>query len=139
MINLTLPRLLASLCLMAVLGACDPMATPPQAANDGATVLAGTTLPATQRGTANPATPWISYAGGDGSSLEKAILIKGAKGDSDGVQTEYDWLAKYMPGWHATEQALITKNGRAYDVLYVTKSGAKKAVYFDITEYFGKF
>lgn len=139
MIRLTPPKLLASLCLMAVLGACDPMATPPQAASDGATVVAAATLPATQRGSANPATPWISYAGGDGSSLEKAILIKGAKGESDGVQTEYDWLAKYMPGWQATNQTLITKNGRAYDVLDVTKSGAKKAVYFDITEYFGKF
>lgn len=139
MIKATLSRLLAPLCLVALLGACDPVGTapgwPPQ---DGAQVLAVVQVPNAPRGNAKSTYKWISYAGGDGSSIEKAVLIKGARGDADGVQTEYDWLAKYMPGWQPQAQALLMKNGRAYDALLVQKSDQTTTVYFDITEYLGK-
>ncbi len=82
----------------------------------------------------------IVYEGGDGSSIEKAVIIKNAKNTMEGVRAESDWIAKVHPGWKKGNQALISHNGRHYDrIQYTTPSGETKTIYFDITEFFGKF
>jgi hypothetical protein len=87
----------------------------------------------------------IRFAGGDGTTLERAIVIHGAQGESDGVAAEYAYLELvYGPKdveQRVTSQALMEKNGRSYDRLDVTllKAGSSTKVYFDITDYFGKF
>jgi hypothetical protein len=80
----------------------------------------------------------VKYEGGDGSSLEKAVIIKGAKGEEEGVNAEYAWLAKKHPGYKMHEQSLLGEKGRKYDVITIEVGGKKFEVFFDITDYFGK-
>jgi hypothetical protein len=82
--------------------------------------------------------PAISFAGGDGSSLERAIVIKGAT-DETGVHAEYEYLKQHFPGYQLGTQSLMNVKGHAYDVLeFKTADGKKKTLYFDITAFFGK-
>jgi hypothetical protein len=68
----------------------------------------------------------------DGSSIEKAIIVKS-------VSAEYDWIRKNYPGAKVTEQALINKGRKQYDVLtFTTSTGETKEAYFDINSFFGK-
>lgn len=80
----------------------------------------------------------IRYSGGDGSSWEKAILIKGAT-ELTGVDAEYAYLAKYFPGYVMQKQSLENHKGRAYDVLRFRMKNGEKVIYFDVTEFLGKF
>src|SRR6185369_11601937 len=77
----------------------------------------------------------VKYEGGDGSSMEKAVIIKGAKNEQVGVDAEYAWLAKKYPGYKTNQQALMGDKGKKYDMLSVTTADGKKIeVYFDITD-----
>ena len=80
----------------------------------------------------------ITYAGGDGSSLEKSVVIKGATEES-GVRAEYAYLAKHFPGYKRDNQGVMSKGKRTYDMLdFTTAAGEKTKIYFDITDFFGK-
>jgi hypothetical protein len=80
------------------------------------------------------------YEGGDGSSLVKAVVIKGAKDSGAGVQSEYEWLRKKFPAYKLRQQSLRGDNGKKYDVLAITtREGKELEVFFDITDFFGKF
>lgn len=81
----------------------------------------------------------ITFEGGDGSSIENAVIIKGAKNSSEGVAAESKWVNKVHPGWKKGNQALLSEGDRSYDKIdYVTPSGEAKEIYFDITDFFGK-
>lgn len=81
----------------------------------------------------------VSYSGGDGSSFEKAIVIHGAT-EQTGVDAEYGYLAKHYPGSRSGKQSLTSHEKRNFDVLeFTTAEGKKMLIYFDITEFFGKF
>jgi hypothetical protein len=83
--------------------------------------------------------PGISYAGGDGSSLEKAIIINGATSEETGVRAEYDYIGKHYPGYKRGNQGLLNSKGKAFDMIEFTTAGGKKmAIYFDITAFLGK-
>lgn len=103
--------------------------------------LAPSTTPATAADIPVPGlAPGVHFAGGDGSSQEKAVVVLGAN-ESSGVQAEYLWLAAHFPGYQRGQQGLIQgQGGKSYDVLdFTTADGAKRTIYFDITDYFGKF
>lgn len=75
----------------------------------------------------------------DGSSFEKAIVIH-EKSESKGVAAEYDWLNKNYPGYRSNGQSLTMNGKKPYDIIeIVTASGEEKKIYFDISNYFGKF
>ena len=97
--------------------------------------------PGTPKEVAKPAEKTeVTYAGGDGSTQEKAVIIKGAKDSTIGIRAEYDWVAKKYPGYQRKGQSLHKVDGKSYDVLeIVTKDGKEVEVYFDITDFFGKF
>jgi hypothetical protein len=80
----------------------------------------------------------IKYAGGNGSSPAQAIRIVGARGEADGVHSEYVWLKKYRPGCSFVAQSLISAGGREIDHMDINCQGKRQSVYFDITGYFGK-
>jgi hypothetical protein len=109
--------------------AASASATPPPAATDKRpTEIAGTS---------------VRFAGGDGSSVANAILIKGAHGEMDGTSSEYQYLALlYGPqntAWKLDQQSLLSNSGKRFDAMaIVLADGTKKTVYFDISEYFGK-
>ena len=124
MIGRFAPRALAAwLCLLAgcaVLAGCQEAAVPKVA----------TSAPAA----AGP----VTFAGGDGSSIAAAILVKGAT-EVTGVAAEYQWLNDHLPGFRTERQALLEIGGRHYDQLDgVMPNGERRSVIFDITEFFGK-
>jgi hypothetical protein len=86
-----------------------------------------------------PAAPAAAQTGGDGSSVEKAIVIQAAN-ERQGIAAEREWVEKNLPGWKKSGQALIGgPGGRQYDRIELTgPGGARKTVYFDITAFFGK-
>jgi hypothetical protein len=87
----------------------------------------------------------IRFVGGDGTSEAQAVVIDGARGEQDGVASEYAWLdqvygSRMQGGYRVLKQALRGSGGKHYDVLTVeAKDGTRTDVWFDISGYFGKF
>jgi hypothetical protein len=69
---------------------------------------------------------------------DAAFKVLGARGEVDGVASEYAWLRKNRPGWRRDRQVLLNRNGHLYDVLDISKGSAKQAICFDISDFFGK-
>lgn len=86
----------------------------------------------------------VKIAGGDGLSLENAVIIT-AKSETTGVAAEYDYVAsKYGARnveWKILSQAVQNNKNKTYDVLTIqlTKNDEKLDIYFDITNFYGKF
>lgn len=68
----------------------------------------------------------------------ESFRITGAKGEMEGVRSEYVWLAANRPGWKRTEQALVFQGNKSYDLLTIVKGRKKQVICFDITAFFGK-
>jgi hypothetical protein len=81
----------------------------------------------------------ISYAGGDGSNFETAVIIQGAADEMVGVRAEQVWLALKYPAYQFQQQSLQEHQGKNYDVIDITtRDGQQRQVYFDISAFFGK-
>lgn len=82
----------------------------------------------------------VRFIGGNGESVAEAIVIKGVNDAAIGVSSEYYWLRENMPGWTVVGQGLVTKGRRAYDAMTVrSESGEERTIYFDISEFYGRF
>lgn len=85
----------------------------------------------------------ITFSKNKGTSVGDAIIIKGAEGEKDGIDSEYKYLeAQYgLRGidWELTLQSLLKENGRDYDQMDIKllNDGTEITVYFDISEFFG--
>jgi hypothetical protein len=76
--------------------------------------------------------------GGDGSSIEKAVIIK-APDNVTGVRVEYAWIRKNCPGWKLERQSEFKTGNKIYDKMeFRTPDGRQKTIYFDITDFYGK-
>lgn len=90
-----------------------------------------------------PARPTYELAGakisgGDGSTLEDAVIIVGDGGSPQAVEVEGLWARKHLPGYRKQKQSLRGNDGKTYDeITYVGPEGEEKKVYFDITKCFG--
>jgi curved DNA-binding protein CbpA len=89
--------------------------------------------------------PPVTYAGGDGRTLEKAVIIQ-ASSTIDGVLAERAWLAGRYPGSERIRKTLLHKNGRSYDLIEIHITNWEPVsnwkvikIYFDISSFFGKF
>jgi len=81
----------------------------------------------------------LSYSGGDGSSHEQAVIIRGAQDTEAGIDAENAWIRQRHAGACKTKQALVSVGRRHHDVITLTlNDGQTKSVYFDITDFFGK-
>ena len=88
----------------------------------------------------NAAFKGVSFKGGDGSSIEKAVIILSAANEFVGVGAESSWIRKNHPGWRKGSQALLSNKGKQYDrIEYTTPYGETKTIFYDITDFFGKF
>lgn len=75
----------------------------------------------------------------DGTSYENAILIKQTK-HMAGIAAEYAWLNKNYQGYESKGQSLIYYKEKPYDIIsIVTKAGKEKEIYFNISNFFGKY
>lgn len=86
----------------------------------------------------------VSYAGGDGSSIENAILILNAGNSRNGIAAEYAYIEKIhgqkFKDWKVLEQSTFIDNGRRFDQFNIMLIGSNESItyYFDITEFYGK-
>ena len=79
------------------------------------------------------------FSGGDGSSAESAIVVH-VNNEVDGIRAEHTWIHDHMPGSTIQGQALIVGSGRKYDRMQVMAAdGTAHILYFDISQYFGKY
>ena len=80
----------------------------------------------------------VSYAGGDGSSIERAVIIK-ATDSLAGVRAELKWIRRNYPNWQLEQQSELKVKGRVYDKMdFIAPDGRRKTLYFDITSFYGK-
>jgi hypothetical protein len=76
---------------------------------------------------------------GEGASIEKPIVIKGAPDNMAGVALEYAILRGLYPTAKVTNQQLMKQGGRSYDLMVLKlQDGRELRIFFDITDFFGK-
>ena len=80
----------------------------------------------------------VNVTGGGGTSFEDAVIIMDTT-ETTGVHAEYAWLKEHYPGYSLIKQSLVYNEGKPYDVMEIKTSGGKKKIYFDISNYFGKW
>ena len=86
----------------------------------------------------------IEYLGGNGDSIENAIIIKNAGNSDNGIASEYAYIEKYYGkrtiDWELTKQTLDEKDGKWYDIfkIQIILDNQTEILYFDITDFFGK-
>jgi hypothetical protein len=81
----------------------------------------------------------VEFSGGDGSSVGSAVVISGAKHESDGISAEHRYLSDHFGSWFLKRQVLVNQKGRVYDRMEITdQNGKQRSVFFDITDFFGK-
>lgn len=87
----------------------------------------------------------VTYAGGDGKTVENAIIIKNAENERNGVAAEYAYISKIngvkFKDWNPVGQVAINKGNRKLDLINIQLIRKNETVsyYFDITEFYGKF
>lgn len=87
---------------------------------------------------------YITFSNNNGESIDDAIIIRNAKTDLEGIDAEYYYLEKRFgkrgTDWNLDQQSLVNEDGANYDAMDITLSdGSKQTIYFDITDFFGKF
>ena len=85
----------------------------------------------------------ITYGGGNGSTQQDTIIVLVAKDETEGVDSEYNWLeekfGKQNISWELNDQELIDEGNKQYDILRIKfPSGELKEFWFDITDFYGK-
>ncbi len=78
-----------------------------------------------------------------GDSLETAVVIM-ADNSIQGIEQEYRWVqgrfGQQGYAWNLIRQALLEHDGHMFDRLDIRLAdGSERAIYFDITHFFGKF
>ena len=82
----------------------------------------------------------IRFAGGNGISLDQAVIVLNAENTKQGVAAENYWMKWKYEGSKKLEQQLSTVEERQYDVVAIElESGAQVEIWFDITEFYGKW
>lgn len=81
----------------------------------------------------------VSYEGGDGSSVEAAVVVRGARGPDEGVAAEYAYIERIHGaigrGWFWETQSLVQAGGRGYDQIVIRLAdGTLRSLYFDVSE-----
>ena len=99
---------------------------------------AQTATPAKESQSPGQPTVKATISGGDGSSIENAVIIK-APDNFIGVRVEYAWIKKNCPGWQLERQSAFKSGNKIYDKMdFRTPDGRQKIIYFDITDFYGK-
>lgn len=86
----------------------------------------------------------IKFSGGNGETIEDAVIILGAEDTSEGIQAEKRYISKALlrvrnVDWELLGQRLIVKNGGYFDSLtMVVDNHEEKRFYFDISAFFAK-
>lgn len=84
-----------------------------------------------------------SYSGGDGASADKAVVIN-CTASSKGISAEYAYLEQHFgrrdQDWTLTSQMQLNSDGKNLDALEIRfPSGETRTIYFDISQFYGRF
>ena len=81
----------------------------------------------------------VIYEGGDGSSIQNAIIIKNVTTTRDGIRAESAWIEKKHGEFNKIEQSTKALNDKWYDIITVRLLSDNKIVkiFFDITDFYG--
>ena len=79
----------------------------------------------------------MKVTGGDGSSIENAIVISNCN-NSEGIRQEYIEVQKRFGNYKLIQQSLLNVDERMYDKLELEIEGKEIDVFFDVTDFFGK-
>lgn len=83
----------------------------------------------------------IRFTGGNGLSMDKAIVIGGALTTDAGIAAERYWIKKFYPLRKVTLQSIQSSNEKPpkmYDCFRLrTKRGNEIDLFFDVTSFFG--
>jgi hypothetical protein len=81
----------------------------------------------------------VQFVGGDGHSVESAVVIRGAKHEKAGIAAEHWYLSQKFGSWFLKRQVLVNRKSRVYDRMEITdQNGKQHTVFFDITDFFSK-
>ena len=77
-----------------------------------------------------------SFEGGNGQSMEKAVIIKGVRDVSVVMEAEEKWIEDHYFNSAIEDQNLVFFEDRVYDeISIITIDGKKRTIFFEITEY----
>jgi len=83
--------------------------------------------------------PGISFRGGDGSSCQARIRIKGAVNADTGVAAEHHFIHARYPGYRVKRQSLVDCEDEPTDRLTLFNMvGDERTVFFEISDFFPK-
>jgi hypothetical protein len=75
----------------------------------------------------------------DGFTYKTAIVIK-EKDEISGIGAEYSWLRQNYPGCRLKQQSLTSYKNNPYDIMtIITSDGKVLDIYFNISNFFGKY
>ncbi|MFT3843599.1 MAG: hypothetical protein QM725_00980 [Lacibacter sp.] len=75
----------------------------------------------------------------DGLSYATAIVITETS-ETTGVKAEYKWIKEHYSNYTIKGQQLSYKDKKPYDIITISlESGKELSLYFDISNFFGKF
>ena len=78
-------------------------------------------------------------SGDDGLSFATAIVITQTT-EREGVNAEYAWIKSHYSNYTIKMQSLSIHDKKPFDVITITQAnGEDLPLYFDISNYFGKF
>src|SRR5438093_7317128 len=78
--------------------------------------------------------PHVQFGAGDGADCARAVVIAGARHESEGVRAERWWVYSKYPGSRIASQSVSQKDGKALDTITIlTADGTSRAICFDIT------
>ena len=82
----------------------------------------------------------VTFAGSDGSSCQKAVVVENAANNFEGIAAEKAWIAWKYPGSKVKGQAVSGARNKTFDTLEIeTAGGESKTICFDITDFFGQW
>lgn len=78
----------------------------------------------------------VTFAGGDGSTPDKAVEILNARDSDEAIASEHSWFAQHPPLGNFVYQALVIRNDQVFDeISFRTADGVSHNVFFDLTPY----
>lgn len=84
----------------------------------------------------------IRFEGGNGGSIDKAIVITGAMTSDAGIAAEKQWVKRFYPDYEIilqSEVASAAHKGHHFDRLDLKsrQTGYRETLYFDVTSFYG--
>lgn len=87
----------------------------------------------------------VTYEGGDGKTIETAIVIKNAENERNGIAAEYSYISKKhgqkFTNWKPVGNMSQSKNGKVFDIITIVSLPENETITycFEITDFYGKF